>query len=423
MELQINDYLTVETEAPLLEVHEFSYIWKLNRHGVLRIKGLLRPNAVCKAEELYESKVKLKEGENDSGRTLFNGCLTAIEMRVVGNVKSVSLEITSESCKLDQRRGSQSFQDAESNYEDVMRRVVEAGGGRVICTAGKTAIGKPLIRYQETEWEFAKRLASHLGTYVMADIITGRPNLWFGIRKGNEISSLQSEDYRVHIVRGKGGTDGKQTVYEVQSRELYQLGDTAAFWGKPAMVCQVRASYRQGELMYTYWLTRETVGPIAYQGQFTGLELPGIVEEATGEQVRIALDIDGGKSAGSYLYSWFPETGNAMYAMPEKGARIFLTFGNEDEREGFAVRCVPVKKSEKIDCRNRTLATKEGNALLLNEAEVSLSGKQQYRFLLSDQAISFTTPKKLRICAGKSIRLQAKDICVKTMDVVKVHQG
>lgn len=285
------------------------------------------------------------------------------------------------------------------------------------------AIGRPVIRYRETEWEFVKRLASHLGTYVMADTTTGRPNIWFGIRKANEIPPLQAEDYHVYICYGKDGVGGKQTIYEVQSREAYMLGDTTAIWGKTATICEVRAAYQQGELMYTYRLTQELDSLITYQEQFTGMELSGTVDEVKGEQVKIALEIDGGISKGNYFYQWYPETGNVMYAMPEKGAKIFLTFGNADEREGFAVRCMLAKSEGKLNHQNRTLETKEKHTMLLNEAGVSISGKQQYKFLLNDQTISFTTPKKLRIRSGKSIKLQAKDIYVKTQDVIKVHQG
>lgn len=424
MEIQMNDFVTVETEVPLLAIHEFYFVWKLNQHGVLKMKGLLKPNVSYHTEEIFDSKVKIKKGKGENRETIFCGCLINMEVAIAGNVGTVNLEIATGSCKLDRKKGSQSFQNVEDTYEDTVRCVVESGGGRVICTAGKeTAIDKPVIRYLETEWEFVKRLASHLGTYVIADVEVGKPNFWFGFPNGKEISVFATEDYHVYIQRSGNGTDVKQAVYEAQSREFHQLGNRTIFWGQAVMVCEVRGEYQCGELLFTYLLAEVKDSPIIYQERFTGMELLGSVEEVIDEQIRIALDIDGGVSTGSYFYGWYPETGNGMYAVPEKGTKIFLTFGNSDEREGFAGRCMPMDTDEKLSYQNRSLMTQEGNTMFLNEAQVNISAKQKHKFSLSDHSVSLVTTEKLRIKSTGNIKLQAKDIYVKTLDVIKVHQG
>lgn len=422
MGIHLNDTLVVEMEVPLLEIYEFYFVWRINCHGVMKISGLLNPNVFCQVEEFYDSRVNIKRA--NGGEAIFCGILTTMEITSVGNVRTVDLEVTTGSCRLDRTKGSRSFQDIESTYADTVRSLVETAGGRVICTAGKeVCLDRPVIKYQETEWEFVKRLASHLGTYIIADVEVGKPNFWFGIRKGKEILSLPAEDYRVYIRWDEDGSGEKQVIYEVQSREYHQLGDMARFWEQPVMVHEVRGTYRQGELLFTYLLSRQKNSKMIYQNRFTGMGLLGTVKEINGEKLKIALEIDRGISTGNYFYEWHPETGNGMYAMPEIGAGVFLTFGSVDEREGFVRDCRPMDIKDKLNYHDRFLTTKEEDAMRLNAAQVSISRKQNQKFSLSDTFVGLTASKGLRIRADGHIKIQAKDIYIKTLDVIKVHQG
>lgn len=420
MKIQMNDFVTVETEVPLLNVHKFEFDWKLNHHGVLTLEGMLGPDAAWQPEALYDSAVKITKDKT----TIFNGCLTDIRTIAAGGVQKVIIEAATGSCMLDRQADSQTFQDVESTYEDVIRTTIESAGGRVICTAGKEkTIDKPVIRYQETQWQFAVRLASYLGTYIIADIEVGKPNIWFGIRKATELTSYLKEDYHVSIRRSGHGTNEKQIIYELNSREFFQLGDTTSFWGEAVMVYAVQAAYRRGELMFTYLLCKESERGIMYQEQFTGMEMLGTVLEVRDEQVKIAFDIDGGTSTGDYFYEWYPETGNGVYAMPEKGARIFLTFGCADERDGFACRCLPMDLAAETDYKDRYLVTGENNALNLFEGQISVLADEKHKFMLSDHSINMQTPEQIRIRAAGSVNLNAGDIYIKTLDKIEFHQG
>ena len=107
----------------------------------------------------------------------------------VGELKKIHIEAQSASCRLDQQAGKRSFQAVEKTYAEVAREVVEENDGQIICTEGdEKQIGKPMIQYNETVWAFVKRLASYMGTCVVADIISGESALWFGMRNGNTIS-------------------------------------------------------------------------------------------------------------------------------------------------------------------------------------------------------------------------------------------
>ena len=65
-----------------------------------------------------------------------------------------------------------SYQLVDKTYAEVADEAVKISGGKTICIDGNNKIiGKPFIQYQETAWEFCKRLASHLGTCIVADVL------------------------------------------------------------------------------------------------------------------------------------------------------------------------------------------------------------------------------------------------------------
>lgn len=334
MEMNINHELRIESKIPFQSIEDFHFEWKTNQHAVLEVNGYIDPNNIYGKNSLYGSMIRIwKEQGNE---TLFHGCMTKATEESVGELKKIHIEAQSASCRLDQQAGKRSFQAVEKTYAEVAREVVEENDGQIICTEGdEKQIGKPMIQYNETVWAFVKRLASYMGTCVVADIISGESALWFGMRNGNTISPFIENEYSINVVRTKQ-EDGysTETVYETESRQFYKLGDRTVFCGQRLVICRVSAYFHQGELIFSYLLKgRESVKKI-YQESFIGLGLTGTIIDVRNEQIKVALDIDGGKSTGDYYYDWYPETGNTLYAMPEKGARVELCFGSWDESEG-----------------------------------------------------------------------------------------
>jgi len=415
---EVTDQIKLESPIPLLGVEGFDFTWEVNEHAFLAVEGYV--NGREQATGLHGGKVRLLAGENT---TLFYGHLTKIRIDHVGGTAKIHLEAKSGSYKLDQALGSESFQDGDETYAKIVQAVAGRAGGRVICTEGKDReIGKPFIRYGETAWEFCGRLASHLGTCVIPDIVTGEPAFWFGIRKGGRIPAFSEEEYTVEMYRetaeGKSGT-----AYEVESREFYKLGDRTVFRGAEMTIYGARAEFKDGELIYHY-LLRESyaVSPI-YLNRFSGLGLRGTVVEARQEQVRVALDIDGGNPTGEYFYEWYPETGNALYAMPETGAHIILYFGGRDEREGYVMHCLPQDVESGWDYRNRNLATKEGNTARLYEGSVDFSNNRKHSLSMEDGTVGIESTGKVTVSAKSGVKIYASRIFISTPDELDICQG
>lgn len=423
MKVNITDSLKIESEIPFAFVEEFHFEWEPNRHALFCLKGYMDFGARYEAKKAYGSKVKvwLEKGEKD--QILFFGYLLRAEVFADGNTKQVQLQAVSGSCRLDQQEKSQSFQNVGESYAQIIKRVAENDVGKVICMAGtEKEIGRPIIRYEETAWEFGKRLASHLGTCVLADIGTGGKKIWFGLRAGREISDFSEDEFTIE--RRRNVHTGKiETSYEVESRKFHKVGDNAVFCGRETVIWKVEASFTRGELIFRYLLREKYGCEMIYQDKFTGLGLSGTVLQTKQEQVRVALDIDGGESTGGYFYNYYPETGNALYAMPEVGVRILLYFGSRDEREGFAMHCMPKATKEDWHYENRYFNTRENNFAHLYHNEIDFSHKRGRNVELSDGFVSAGSSGQLSISAQTGVKFDAERIVVHTPEELNICQG
>lgn len=415
---EVTSQIRLESPIPLLGVENFGFTWEINEHAFLTLEGYV--NGQEQVTGLRDGKVRLFAGKDT---TLFYGHLTKIMMDHIGKTAKIHLEAKSGSYKLDQVQESRSFQDGNETYAKVAQDVAECAGGRIICTEGKDReIGKPFIQYGETSWEFCKRLASRLGTCIIPDIMTGESAYWFGMRKGEKVSAFSEEEYSVEMYRqsaeGKNGTE-----YGVDSREFYKIGDRIVFCGMEMTIYGVQAEFKKGDLTYHYLLREyNSVSPI-YLDKFAGLGLRGTVMEVRQEQVRVALDIDGGNPTGEYFYEWYPETGNVLYAMPETGARVILYFSGRDEREGFAMYCLPDDRESGRDYRNRNLATKEENTVHLYEGNVDFSNKGKHNLSVGDGAVGIRSAGKVTVSAKSGVKINASRIFISTPDELDICQG
>jgi len=420
MKIKIADGILMESCLPFSGVENFEFTWKPNMHVFLTMRGYLNGNEEYHLAEAYGSKIRLWFEEGNI--TLFYGYLVDVKVDHMGKTSGIRLKAVSGSFRIDRKPESESFQNPEEAYAEIARKTAENAGARIICTEGiGIPIQKPIIRYRETAWQFIKRLASGLGTCIVPDIMTGERDFWFGMRRGESIPLLEGEEYKVDICRER--EDGSvTTIYKVKSREFYKIGDRTSLRGEEWKICGVKAVFGKGELTFRYLLKRAEIVKTIYLDCFTGLGLKGTIAEVRKEQVRIALDIDGGCETGQYFYNWYPETGNSLYAMPEIGTRAVLCFGERDEREGFVMHSLPNTIKNFWYYKNRHLDTKEGNMLRLNEKSIDISSGGNRTVCLSNGLIATNSVGKLCISAEGNVKMSARRIIMRTPDEINICQ-
>lgn len=179
--------ISVTSPYRIKVVQDIQMEWKPNEHGRLFIRGLVddqdQVNAVLKAST--DDQVQVFDGETK----IFSGLIANVQTKHHNGIYSIELEAISGTSRLDAQKRRRSFQNKNMTYGELVKSVLKAYAGYdVIQLVGENEpIGEPIIQYDETDWEFLKRMASHLQSVVFSDIYEAKPRMYIGVPNRNSM--------------------------------------------------------------------------------------------------------------------------------------------------------------------------------------------------------------------------------------------
>ncbi len=105
--------------------------------------------------------------DGEEKRILFSGIVTDISVVAEADQKTVRIEAKSHSWLMDLVKKSRSFQNTQITYRELICQVLnDYPGSSVFCALPEEPVGKLLVQYEETDWDFLNRVLSLLGTAV-----------------------------------------------------------------------------------------------------------------------------------------------------------------------------------------------------------------------------------------------------------------
>ena len=403
-----------------------------NEHGVMEVEGIIDGDEDKESivEDIVLSSIGTEISLHVEGRDipLFSGVVENVELEIKNSIYYARIKSASATILMDRVRKKRSFQSVGSTYEEIVDSIVrEYKNGATICTVGsEESIGKPLIQYNETDWEFLKRLASHFDSVIVPEITQMMPRVWFGFP--NTINMVEIDEYEYIYGQDTGYYEigGMFSSYspedfryiEVKGYNVFDLGDFTVFNGQGYVLYEIKGKMDKGELIFTYRFGAEgnKKSKKFYNDRISGMSLLGEVSKTDKERIGIKLDIDNG-SGGEYLYDWVPETGNMMYCMPQVGTKVSLYFKNSDEKEAVVVNCIRTNgdSCEKMkDPSKRAFATEHNKELKLYPNEIGISSDNgSFITIMDEKGIDFNSKKKIKII-GESIEFSAPNVKVAT---------
>lgn len=426
MNIRINQEISLESEIPFLSIQEFMMTWEINKHSEVNISGIIRSSSNRLLNHDYsQGVIKLileGNGRSEASKVLFCGLVETFDWKYSHGVTHIMVNAKSASVQLDEKKFCCTFQNPNKTYAEVARDISNLENGKVISTTGNEKIEKPVICYKETIWEFEKRLASLQSSYIIPDVVTGHPNIWFGMRKGEEIKEKEPA-FKVEIEKNYADGEKGRTIrrFCIESRISYSLGDWLLIYEKKCVIYKKNAKLEQGELQFVYWFSEEKdlKREPCYNTRFTGMGLTGTVEKTKRETFRISFDMD--KKSGDYSYTWRPESGNSLYAMPEEGSKVEMQFMNHDEKQGIGVRCLHSLKNQDANTENKLLETSDVKIGLFNDS-IELATSEESLNILDESVIDIVGNSLAIKCDGK-VKLLAKNIRLSASTEVKAITG
>lgn len=403
---------------------EVEMVQQMNEHGTLYVKALL-PKAKkdsyverCTGDSSISLTCQLEDG---SEAVLFQGLVRDIQVETAGETYCMEVRAVSYSCLLDIEKRTRTFQQKDMPYEMLMEQVsagYEMAGVADFVSQG-AAIGQFLVQYQETDWAFLRRLASHFHTGLISDVHTPLPWIYFGVPERNRMVITDTE-YQIKMdaarylrLSGSGVPEITEQDFlscQVEWEQPVDLGDRIEFNGRPLYVSKIISRVENGVFVQLLTLTSLKGMSQPFQGndKIAGCSLNGQIAEIKNDQVKVSLEADAaaGHSPGApcffpYSTIYSSKDGSGWYCMPETGDSVRIYFPDEKEDHAYAISSVHDLVDPSV---NTSMQTETGEADAAGSAAGGGAGGSY-----SGQRDN-PNVKSLRNKAGKEIRLAPEGV-------------
>ena len=340
------DGLTIETEFDSeLQILHFIMEQQLNEHAELVVSYLVRgENPFHRYNN--NSRIVVKEKET----CLFTGILVNIRTKDTRDGAVLETRWKSSTCLMDRKKHERAITGSDMTYGQLLGRLTASYGEIYQDTLSYNRLLPGfLLQYQETDWEFLKRLAARAGGVLTpkctgsdGEFCFGFPNL-----KKEKISDashrmLTTIDYEAYARESQTSPfwtflmDHYQKCFT--SAKNYWLGQRVEVDGFEGIVTHIHIEGCDGSVIKTYVVTSEAgiAGTCGVNPKFSGLHLEATVKEAKGSSIRVEFGIET-ITSGSELYFPYAVESSAWYAMPEVGSLVHIYLPEQDETLAYAV--------------------------------------------------------------------------------------
>lgn len=425
---------------------------KLNKHSRLLFEGRISPQQeeLIMTSSVKKLPVELKVAdEGKDFTTIFHGIVVNYSIRTVGDSRVLKLECLSNTYLMDIDKKIRVFQNKASLYKDVLSYLNTYGNYGFIMTQGVSKnIEKLIVQYNETDFEFIKRLASHFNTSISPAHLVSGEKYYFGIPKMVKEVKLEhdyvvkrevSDDLRKNEKSLPYSIDMGNITIENESREIYDIGDIAKMGGQEFTVCEIHSELIGAELVHKYIL-KDKLGQYVYKYYNTkiiGSSLESSISNVGGSKVKVYIHEDGIQDSVDWFnYStvYSSPDGTGWYCMPENGDSVRLYFPTEKEENGYIISAVHVddeiRNSGQPDIPrsnpdNKSLKSKYGKELLFTPNSIKMTNNHGMTVLIEDgEGITISSDKKVTINAEEEINMSSmtKKIDVDGKDSITLTQ-
>ena len=264
------DKIKITSPWNIQTIYELSIKKTLNNHAELRLTALINESDASKVglQETTEDQIKVYTDDGENKSWLFKGRLKNVKVSVRTGLYTLTAYFLSETSVFDSEQKNRSFQDTSFTYNDIAAKIMEDYPEKSFeLTADPVTIDGPLIQYQETDWQFIKRLASYQETVIVPDVTMDNQIFSYGYPKvygektlpddiayssGKDIKAYYTDyDYNPNLV------ENEYTYFEVESYDELTFGDKVTFHNYEMYVGDVTIELKKGLLVYNATLVRQ----------------------------------------------------------------------------------------------------------------------------------------------------------------------
>lgn len=331
---------------------------KAGEHGVMELTADMgeRNMDIPIQETGSEQKVTLIAVKNGNKILLFSGIITNLTSQSMGKSCHVNLTARSWSYRMDIKKKSRSFQNTSMTYGSLVSKIVgEYTDSESQILFADVPLGEIAVQYQETDWQFLKRMLSSLHVPLVCSEVREKLCVYAGVAQipaQMDVISVESAWKDMDILAywkemGESVTDADAIRYQVKLNNKVSLYSDITFRNRQLAAGEIE--YRtEGSTVYefvTLLSKRAVLQKPIYPMQLVGTAFEGTVREVQGENMKIHLRIDD-DYPGEDCY-WFPfstpsasSDGSGWYCMPEIGDHVRVYFPSKKTGDAIAISAV-----------------------------------------------------------------------------------
>ena len=412
---------------PFINFLELSLFKTVNEHVTGMVRGHIPPDQatdIVRKKHAGDTAEIVVYDEHKNSKTIFNGIILNLDMSVVNGLHLLSLELISRTYYADLEPHTRTFQDSTMTYREVVNTISDDSGNIAILVpgAGDRSIDRMFVQYEETDWEFCKRIASRLNTYALPNYLIERNCFYVGMNPAKDKVTLDAVEYSIkkdmgeYLVNDAANTPDYRErdvmYYEMTSREIYELCDSIALNGMPLYVYAIQTKLQGAHLVHTYTLKEKSGFSIREQfnQNLIGASLLGSVIEIERDKVRVKIFDDvKQKEHKWFLYStiYSSPDNTGWYFMPEIGDKIRLHLPTEHEEESYVISCVHMGDRAHADIKS--IRTKYQKEVIFYPDSIYISnGTGSHIELHDDRGITIASNKKISVQSEDDITIQGQ---------------
>lgn len=403
-----------------------------------------------------ESTVKItlldENSTKSKGTVIFDGIVLNVKVNDVRGTYYLTVDAISHTYALDRKRNKRSFQNPKLTYSSLIKAVLSdyKGADFIDGASHGKAIQTFVMQYEETDWQFLKRMASRFNAVLVASANKGVPSFYFGLPEGQDKGEVKLAyytmkkriaDYQSAVVNKISGAKEEDYVeYLIESSMLLEPGNEVRFNSRKLVVGEAVSTIRDGILHHTYKLYPRNGLRVKkeYNNAIIGASIHAKVVKVHRDTVRAKLDMDDQEDPNTDY--WFPystiyasEDNTGWYCMPEQGDNIRIYFPSKKEEEGYAIssvkREVPTPAAANANATApaqdrmsdpdvKTFRTKYGKEIMLSPDQIKISANGMSITISDANGIEIVSDKNVNINAGQDIVLSASTLNISASQLV-----
>ena len=422
----MREYDIITEPLTFIHIKHLAIHRQVGEHGRARLEGHIADEdeqsfleQLCK--DVWE-KIEIVGREGDR-KTIFHGIVTGFSISGGKDQKQMMLEVTTGTCLMDRRPHYRTFQNPDMTYVELFRQITgNYQDSGLICNRPLTeAIGGLILQYEETDWEFLRRMASRFHSFLTPAFDMPGSRYFYDLQKGDSYELPAQTPCTVHKKitefaekrsRGLGGMrEGDCLEYEVESREDYRIGDTLIIRGQPYRIWRIESCYDRGELLHQCWLkVREGMDVTeTFCEQAAGCSFPARILQVEEDRVQVEALED--ENSGQEIRQWYPYAtvysspdGTGWYCMPEIGDMVRLHIPAHHEEQAYVASAVHLERAgaERSNPDIKRIMNKHRKEIRFTPDSIVLTNNRGTRIALTDQ-------NGIEIVSEHAIALRARE--------------